>query len=118
MASGVINLLRLEERKARLRFWDTLARMSGAADIHCPFGMEAPAGAIHVGVMPKYMRGAFMRAYSLRTLERKSEAEVYEEAIHDLLQEHFKKILLKHGAARVSNFLLAKDWKVYIVPIK
>jgi|GEM_PF-2281448 len=122
MGSGVINLLRREERRARLRFWKILALVSKTELPDCPFcKKEPPHDAVRIGRMPEYLRGVFVRAYNLRTEERKNEAEVFEEAVSDLMQEHFKKALRERkmrGEPDVGHFLLGKYWDVYIVPLK
>ena len=121
MGSRVINLLRQEEKRARLRFWKTLMMASAHGDAHCPFrDKDAPPNAIPIGVMPQYLRAAFVKAFDLRADDRKSEAEIFEEAINDLLQEHFNRILETRklrGESQIGHFLLAKDWQVYAMPL-
>jgi hypothetical protein len=121
MGSRVVNLLREEERKARLRFWKMLAMVDLRQSPNCPFCKnEPPPGAILLGVMPKYLRSTFIRAYNLRSAERQAEAEVYEEALNDLLQEHFKKILKDRqaqGESPIRNFVLSRNWSVYAIPL-
>ncbi len=120
MGSRVINLLQREERRARLRFWKMLLTVDAKNTSSCPFQNDSPENAIAVGTMPKYLRGAFIRAYELRTAERQSEAEVFEEAINDLMQEHFKKIIAERrekGLSEVKSFYLGRNWQVYILPM-
>jgi hypothetical protein len=120
MGSRVINLLRQEEQKARLRFWRMLMVVGASGNVSCPFcAKEPPSNAILIGVMPQYLRAAFVKAYNLRSEDRKSEAEIFEEAISDLLQEHFKKIISERksrGEPPIVHFLLAKNWNVYAMP--
>lgn len=118
--SKVLEILREEEKKTRLRFWYILMRMSGHGDVPCPFTDEPPQGAVLFGPMPKYMRSAFMQAYRLRTEERRGEASVFEEAIGDLLQEHYRKTLKarkENGSQPIGQFRLGKNWIVYAVPL-
>ena len=121
MGSFVINLLRREERKARLRFWKMLAFVTRESLPTCPFcKKEPPPGALYIGVMPKYLRGVFVRAYNLRSAERRSEAEVFEEAVNDLMQEHFRKMLSDRsarGEPAVGHFILSTNWSVYAMPL-
>ena len=84
--SSVIEILREQEKNARLKFWNMLLSVNGQSDVVCPFIEEPPVGAVLFGTMPKKLRYAFIRAYQLRSEERKAEAEVFEEALNDLLQ--------------------------------
>jgi len=122
MGSAVINLLRQQERKARLRFWQMLALVSRQTFPNCPFCSNSlPQGTIYIGVMPEYLRCVFVRAYNLRSEDRKSEAEVYEEAVNDLMQEHFRKVLMARklrGEPEIGHFILSKNWSVYAMPLR
>lgn len=121
MGSHVINLLRRGERKARLRFWKALMLVSTAETTDCPFTGPIPAEAIEFGTMPTYLRAAFIKTHQLRTAERKGEAEVFEEAMSELLQEHFRKELAlrqKHLESPIGHFRIGTDWKVYGTPIR
>ena len=102
----------------RLRFWRMLTQLSSRDDIECPTSGEPSPGAVKFGVMPRYLRGAYVRASSLRSQGRSGEAEVYEEAINDLMQEHFRAQLRaqkRRDEAPIAHFQLGKDWSVYAV---
>lgn len=121
MGSSVIEILRRKEKQARLKFWRMLLQMSGQTAIECPFKDELPPGAVHFGMMPENMRGAFIQAYRLRSEERRAEAEIFEEAISDLMQEHFRKMIEEkamQGEKRIGQFRLGKEWAVYAIPLE
>ena len=121
MGSKILDVLRKEEKKARLRFWRALMRAIGHSNAACPFADQMPPSAVFFGTMPKNLRGAFLRAFELRSEERRAEAEIFEEAMADLLQEHFNLALEKRaarGEAPISQFRLGADWAVYAVPVK
>ncbi len=119
--SAAINILREHEQKMRLRFWRLLARWSAADDVDCPFTNDLARDEIPFGVMPRYLRGAFVQALRLRSEERRSEAVVYEEAINDLLQEHFRwklRARQKRGESPLVEFHIGKDWSVSALPLR
>lgn len=95
--------------------------MGRSSEIACPFTNDPPPSAISIGVMPKYLRAAFVQAYKLRSEERKGEAEIFEEAISELMQEHFKNVIAhrrRRGAEDIGQFYLGRDWKVYAMPLR
>ncbi len=120
MGSQIIHLLREQEKKARLRFWKMLLTVSPSTSVACPVSKNAPPDAVYIGEMPANLRASFARAYELRSEERKAEAEIFEEAFSETIQEHFKKTLLErrvHHEPEIAQFILAKDWKIYAMPI-
>ena len=116
--SKILHTLRSEGKRARLKFWRMLLEITDRGEHVCPF-FESPVNdAVYFGVMPHYMRGAFLRAYHLRTEARRGEAEIFEEAISELLQEHFRKVQvtsLEKLQKEVKRFQLGKDWGVYAI---
>jgi hypothetical protein len=94
--------------------------MSGQGDFSCPFTEQIPQDAVYFGKMPRRLRGAFLKAYELRADNRRAEALVFEEAISDLLQEHFKHEMDRRrldGEPSVEQFRLGGDWNVYALPV-
>jgi hypothetical protein len=116
----IISIMRDKEKKARLNLWKHLMEGSAETPSECPFTEEPPEGAIFFGVMPVILRGPFARAYELRRDRRDAEAGVFEEAIGELLQEHFDEQIRakkERGDPPIGRFQLGKDWAVYAVPL-
>jgi hypothetical protein len=96
-----------------------LAKSGDSEDLACPITSEPPPGGILIGRMPKYLRNAFVKSHELRQSSR-SEAEIFEEALSELLQEHFRKVLAgrkRRGEPPVGQFYLVKDWQVYATSV-
>lgn len=118
---SVVSVLREQEKKRQLKFWEMLLHDDTYTEPKCPTTSEAPKDSIYFGLMPRELRAAFVKSIYLRKDGHTAEARVMDTAISDLLQEHFKELLqwkASRGEAPIAEFRVTKDWHVYAIPFR
>ena len=115
MGSELISLAHKQEDSQKKKFWNALIKECTFSDLTCPVEAVAPEGSIHIGTLPENLRCPFIQAMTYRKEGRIAEAELWEEAVSGLAQEHFSKRLSRKRAhsGAIGVLLVSKDWKIY-----
>lgn len=114
--TSVVSILRAQEKKRQLKFWEMLLHDDTYAEARCPTNAEPPEDSIYFGLMPRELRTAFVKAIRMRETGHKAEAQMMDTAISDLLQEHFRELLdwrARRAEPLIAEFRVTKDWHVY-----
>jgi hypothetical protein len=119
--TSVVSILRKQEKERQIKFWEMLLKEGANTEAECPTRAEPPRDSIYFGLMPRHLRGAFVRTVQLHSEGHAAEARVLDAAVSDLLQEHFREQLArkeKHGDPPIAEFRVTKDWHIYAIPFK